>query len=232
MGSGARATIGAVCCVLAFACAGTASRERLPAGFVDVGRIVPDIAVDLRYFSSDNFVGRRIDGYEARRLVLTEPAAAALAAVQAELRPFGLGLLVYDGYRPERAVRHFLRWAEDPDDTQMKARYYPDVAKQDLLREGYVAGRSSHSRGSTLDLTLVARDGDAVRPLDMGTGWDRFSPRSWPTSPEVPPAARANRLLLRSLMTKHGFRPYPREWWHFTLADEPYPDRYFDFPIR
>jgi D-alanyl-D-alanine dipeptidase len=211
--------------------AGVAKVE-LPAGFVDVGEVIPDLAVDLRYLGEDNFVGRRIDGYEASRVVLTAPAARALLAAQEELRSYGLGLLVYDAYRPGRAVAEFVRWAEDPDEQGTKDRFYPDVAKTALIPDGYIAPRSSHSRGSTVDLTLVAREDGRLVPLDMGTTFDFFSPLSAPASTEVAPQARANRLLLRALMTRHGFVPYAQEWWHFTLAKEPFPETYFDFPVR
>lgn len=204
----------------------------LPPGFVDAAAWIPDLAVDLRYLGDDNFVGRPIAGYEEARVILTEPAARALRAVQGELRRFGLGLLVYDAYRPSRAVAEFLSWARDPDDIATKVRFYPDVAKSDLIRKGYIAVRSSHSRGSTVDVTLVGREGEHGMPLDMGSGFDLFSPISWPSSSAVPPPARAHRLLLREVMTKHGFAPYPQEWWHFTLAGEPFPDTYFDFPVR
>lgn len=205
----------------------------LPQGFVYLNAVIPDIRVVMRYSGSHNFVGQRIDGYLAPRAILTREAANALAQVQAELRPFGLGLLVFDAYRPQRAVDHFVRWARDLQDHRMKAEFYPGVAKQDLFREDYIAARSSHSRGSTVDLTLVALDapsGDSG--LDMGTGFDFFGPESWPDYKGISPAQRAHRLLLRTLMQKHGFTPYPKEWWHFTLADEPFPDTWFDFPVQ
>jgi D-alanyl-D-alanine dipeptidase len=205
----------------------------LPQGFVYLDEVIPDLRLDLRYCSEHNFVGERIDGYRVPRAILSREAAAALAKVQEDLRPFGLGLLVYDAYRPQRAVDHFVRWAQDLQDIRTKAEFYPDVDKRDLFREEYIAARSSHSRGSTVDLTLVALDsppGDAG--LDMGTGFDFFGPESWPDYAGVTPAQRAHRLLLRSLMLQHGFRPYPKEWWHFTLADEPYPESWFDFPVQ
>lgn len=205
----------------------------LPSGFVYLDAVIPDIRLDLRYSGSHNFVGERIDGYRAPRAILSREAAAALAKVQKDLRPFGLGLMVFDAYRPQRAVDHFVRWAQDLQDTRTKDEFYPDVDKQDLFREEYIAARSSHSRGSTVDLTLVALDappGDVG--LDMGTGFDFFGPESWPDYAGVTPAQRAHRLLLRSLMLQHGFKPYPKEWWHFTLAEEPYPETWFDFPVQ
>ena len=204
--------------------------EPLPPGFVDVTEFVDGIRVDLRYAAADNFVGCPVDGYEGRRLILTRAAAMALRGVQADLKPFGLGLKVYDGYRPQRAVDHFVRWARDRADTKMKARYYPDVPKNELFRRGYIATRSAHSRGSTADLTIV--DLQTGNDMDMGTHFDFFSPDSWPESPAVTGAQRANRLLLRTLMTRHGFESYRREWWHFSLKHEPFPETFFNFPVR
>lgn len=210
-----------------------AAAGELPAGFVDAGILIPELRLEMRYLTSDNFLGKPVDGYEAERCILTREAALALKGVQEDLLPFGLGVKVYDAYRPQRAVNHFVRWAENLSDTRMKAAYYPEVAKKDLFRLGYIAAQSSHSRGSTVDLTLVERDGtDALRELDMGTGFDLFSPASWPASSRVTARQRAHRLLLRTLMVAHGFVPYEKEWWHFTLAEEPYPDTYFDFPVR
>ena len=205
----------------------------LPDGFVYLDEAVPGVAVELRYKTSGNFVGRPVDGYGPHaRAVLSAPAAEALARVQGALAPFGLGLKVFDAYRPQRAVDHFVRWGRDLADRRTKAAYYPDVAKGDLFTEGYIAERSSHSRGSTVDLTIVHRDADgAVRELDMGSGYDFFGPVSWPDSDAVTAQQRANRALLRHVMTAHGFAPYAQEWWHFTFADEPHPDTYFDFPI-
>ena len=228
--SGARVLAWAL--AVGLACLTSIARaDDLPEGFVHVDEI-PGLHVDLRYFGTDNFVGRRVAGYEANRLILTAPAAAALARVQAELDPFGLGLLVYDGYRPQRAVDDFVRWAEDLEDTRTKARFYPDVPKSALFERGYIAARSSHSRGSTVDLTIVTVEDDRVVPLDMGTPFDFFSPKSWPDSRAVSVDARTHRALLRAVMTKHGFRPLEQEWWHFTLVDEPFPKTAFDFPIR
>lgn len=205
----------------------------LPQGFVDLKEVIPDVVVDLRYFGRHNFVGERIDGYLAPRAILSREAADALAEVQEELRSFGLGLKVFDAYRPQRAVDHFVRWAADVSDTRTKAEFYPDVAKADLFEEEYVAARSSHTRGSTVDLTLVGRAAPgSVVELEMGSRFDFFGPASWPMYADIPARARAHRLLLRSLMTKHGFEPYPREWWHFTLRGEPFPDTWFDFPVQ
>jgi D-alanyl-D-alanine dipeptidase len=202
----------------------------LPPGFVDAGAVVDGLVVDMRYFGDQNFVGERIDGYERARCVLSAPAASALAAVQHDLAARGLGLKVFDCYRPQRAVAHFVRWAQRIDDVKRKREFYPDVDKRDLFKEGYISERSGHSRGSTVDLTLVRRaDG---RELDMGSPFDFFSPKSWPSDTSAGAQAQANRALLAAAMSRGGFRPYDKEWWHFTLVDEPFPDAYFDFPIR
>jgi D-alanyl-D-alanine dipeptidase len=204
--------------------------EPLPKGFCYVDQVIQDAVLDVRYYTTHNFVGERIDGYQAPRVILTEQAAEALARVQASLAPFGLGLLLFDGYRPQQAVDHFVRWAENLGDQRMKAEFYPDVAKEFLIRDGYIAMRSGHSRGSTVDLTLI--DLATGKALDMGTPFDFFGPLSWPNSPRMSAQIRANRALLQGVMDSHGFRHLPEEWWHFTLRGEPYPDTYFDFPVR
>jgi D-alanyl-D-alanine dipeptidase len=208
----------------------TSAQTTRPPSFVDVARVVPDLVVDMRYIGTDNFVGSRIDGYEKPVCYLTRQAAEALAAVARDLAPQGLAIKVFDCYRPVRAVAHFIRWARDLRDVARKADYYPDVDKRHLFRDGYIAARSGHSRGSTLDMTLVHRDGG--REVDMGTRFDYFSPRSAPGDRTVSVAARANRQLLAQAMRRRGFTPYDKEWWHFTLRNEPYPNTYFDFPVR
>ena len=197
--------------------------------FVDIQQAIPGIEVDVRYFGEDNFVGAPIDGYGAARVYLTRAAADALGSVQKQLSQFGLGLKVFDGYRPQVAVDHFVRWAQDLNDRQMKPRYYPAVDKENLFRDGYIAERSGHSRGSTVDLTIINLASD--EELDMGTGWDFFDVMSWPSSNRVTAAQAANRMRLRTIMLENGFRPLQEEWWHFTLENEPFPDRYFEFEI-
>ncbi|MGE4373081.1 MAG: M15 family metallopeptidase [Xanthobacter sp.] len=197
--------------------------------FVDVADHVPDLIVDLRYCGADNFVGAPINGYNAPRALLTRPASQALSRVAEQARGEGLRIKVFDCYRPVRAVAHFARWAEDLGDLQTKAAYYPEFEKKELFTEGYIASRSGHSRGSTLDMTLVDADGEE---LDMGTPFDLFSPLSWPASTQVSALAQANRNRLARLMNAQGFAPFAMEWWHFTLRDEPFPDTYFDFPIE
>jgi zinc D-Ala-D-Ala dipeptidase len=204
------------------------AQER-PAAFVDVASVVPGLIVDARYAGSHNFVGRPIDGYQAPRCLLTKPAAEALAQVARDLAAQGLVLKTFDCYRPTRAVANFVRWAHDLGDTVGKREFYPDVDKRTLFRDGYISSRSGHSRGSTVDLTLAHDDGGE---LDMGTPFDFFSPRSWPGSPNVSPEAKKNRELFAVAMRRRGFRPYPKEWWHFTLAREPFPGTYFDFPVK
>lgn len=225
-----RGIILAALCAL-FACSGQLpTRSSVAPGFVDVTRVVPTVSVDVRYAGADNFTGRPVAGYRAPIIYVTQATASALAAVQAELRSQGLGLKLFDGYRPQRAVDDFVRWAEDLQDTRMQARYYPRVAKENLFRDGYIAARSGHSRGSTVDLTLIELDSGAE--LDMGSPWDFFDPVSWPDSMAVTAAQRERRMLLREIMLRHGFVPLATEWWHFTLDDEPFPQRYFDFVIR
>lgn len=204
-----------------------------PAGFVSVADAAPGVVLDMRYAGSDNFVGEPIDGYTKPTAIMTGAAVAALKNVQADLQRFGLGLKVFDAYRPQRAVDRFVRWAKDLHDTRMQVEYYPRVPKQNLFKEDYIAAKSGHSRGSSVDATLIYRDADGTaHELDMGTRFDFFDPSSWPEYPCLTAAQRANRMLLQAVMEKHGFKPYPKEWWHFTLRNEPYPDTYFDFPVE
>jgi D-alanyl-D-alanine dipeptidase len=202
-----------------------------PRGFVDAAAVVEGLVVDMRYYGTNNFVGARIDGYERPRCLLTARAATALAGVQQSLAARGLGLKVFDCYRPVRAVAHFIRWARQPEnDPERKAEYSPDIDKRDLFRLGYVATRSGHSRGSTVDLTLVRR-ADAAE-LDMGTPYDFAGPQSSLGYRKLGVEARSNRTQLVAAMRGGGFQPYSKEWWHYTLRGEPFPDSYFDFPVR
>jgi D-alanyl-D-alanine dipeptidase len=212
--------------------AGIVTAASLPPGFVYLDDVVPDIMLDIRYASTDNFIGKPIDGYVKPVAITTRQTALALKNAQADFKRFGLGLKVFDAYCPQRAVDHFVRWAKDEHDTLMKSRYYPHIAKQDLFRKDYIAAKSGHSRGSTVDVTLIYVDVNGLtHELDMGTHFDFFDPRSWPEYPELSAAQRANRMLLQVVMEKHGFKPYPKEWWHFTLKQEPYPDTYFNFNV-
>lgn len=241
-------------CVLALACAGPRVDAPRPQAepLVSIADVDSTIIVEARYHGAHNFIGRPIAGYEAPKCLLTRPAAQALAAVQADVRQYGLTLKTYDCYRPQRAVDDFVEWARATGDTVMKAEFYPAVDKRNLFRDGYIAERSGHSRGSTVDLTLVPlpapaqpahRKGDplidcrsaarfADNSIDMGTGYDCFDPLSHTANPAVGTAAARNRLLLRLAMEKHGFSNYANEWWHYTLRNEPYPDTFFDLPVR
>jgi len=211
----------------------SAVAQGLPEGFVYVDEYIPNAVVELRYYSKDNFMGCQAEGYRSPRCILTEKAANALKNVQAELKNFGLGIKIFDAYRPQRAVNHFVRWAKNLSDTLMKAKYYPEVEKRSLFKKGYIADKSSHSRGRTVDLTLVNKaHGEEPQELDMGTGFDFFGPQSWPTYLLISAQARAHRMLLQQIMVENGFVPYFAEWWHFTLKNEPFPDQYFDFPIQ
>ncbi|MGR9085778.1 MAG: M15 family metallopeptidase [Gammaproteobacteria bacterium] len=205
----------------------------LPPGFVYLDEIAPDIVLDLRYAGNENFVGTAIDGYVKPVAITTRKTAEALKHVESELVTFGLSLKVFDAYRPQRAVDHFVRWSKDWHDTRRQTDYYPNVAKKDLFREKYIAEKSGHSRGSTVDVTLVYRAADGlIHELDMGTHFDYFDPSSWPEYPALTASQRANRMLLRLIMEKHGFKPYPKEWWHFTLSQEPFPESYFNFTVE
>ncbi|MDY2587254.1 M15 family metallopeptidase [Winogradskyella aquimaris] len=204
--------------------------QELPKDFVYVKTLIPDLDVELRYYTTNNFVGDTIDGYKSNHLILTNAAAKQLKQVQDELQKKNLCLKVYDGYRPQRAVNHFMRWAKDLNDTINKALFYPDVHKRNLFREEYIASRSGHSRGSTVDLTII--DGNTGKPLDMGSPYDFFGEESWVDYDGITEAQKKNRQLLQNVMLKHNFRNYPKEWWHFTLRGEPYPNTYFDFEVE
>ena len=203
---------------------------QLPKGFVYVKDVIPDIQIELRYCSLNNFVGEPIEGYNAEVCILSSKATLALKAVQNSLRPYNLSLKIYDAYRPQRAVNHFWSWAKKVNDTLMKPVFYPNVNKKDLFDEGYIATRSGHSRGSTLDLTLA--DLTTGKPLDMGSSYDYFGEESWVLHKNLSSQQKANRMLLQTIMNSHGFNSYPKEWWHFTLRWEPFPETYFDFEIE
>ena len=199
-------------------------------GFVSVGEAVPDVLLDIRYYSSFNFIGERIDGYEQPVALLTREAAAALKAVSDEAVGRGLRLKIFDAYRPQKAVDHFVRWAKDPADIRMKQYFYPDLEKKDIIPQHYIAEHSGHSRGSTVDLTLF--DMASQRDLDMDGTFDFFGEKSHPDYAGVSEAQHVNRMLLQGLMLRHGFRSLDSEWWHFTLENEPWPDTCFTFPVR
>ena len=198
--------------------------------FVLLSEAVPDAILEIRYYSTYNFVGDRIDGYEEPLAFLTNDAAKALKEVSDELVEKGYRLKIYDAYRPQRAVTNFMNWALDPEDTRMKAYFYPELEKDVLFPQGYIAEHSGHSRGSTVDLTLF--DMTTEKEVDMGGTFDYFGEESHPDYTGVTEQQYQNRMILREAMMNHGFKPYPEEWWHFTLENEPYPDTYFDFPIN
>ena len=225
----------------------------LPEGFVYLKDIDPTILQEVRYAGHHNFMGRPIAGYQSPVIIMTHAAAIALKALQEEIIPFGLTLKVYDAYRSQDAVDSFITWSEDPNDEVMKSEFYPCVNKADLFDKGYLGKKSAHTRGSTVDLTLVPlpvphqsiwQVGDPIvdgrlpvgqrfpdNSIDMGTGFDCLDELAHTKNPTLSPEVRANRLLLTSLMDKYGFQGVSVEWWHFTLRNEPFPDTYFNFPV-
>jgi D-alanyl-D-alanine dipeptidase len=213
----------------------TVSEAQSPgeAGLVDVSTLIRDLDLDIRYAGSHNFVGSPVDGYEAPRCYLLRAPAKALERVQQKLRAQNLRLRVFDCYRPVRAVEHFVRWAKDLDDQRTKDEFYPRLPKTALLGD-YIAPTSGHSRGATLDLTLLRCDtsGTACEPLDMGTSFDFFDPRANTDTPDITEEQRTNRQLLRSAMEREGFKNYAMEWWHYTLRPEPTPKVAYDVPVR
>ncbi|MGY6275773.1 M15 family metallopeptidase [Methylomonas sp. MgM2] len=198
--------------------------------FVNLKQMIPSVRLDMRYYSNHNFVGSRIDGYDAPKCLLTQEAALALGKVQTELASNRQSLKIFDCYRPRRAVDHFVRWAKDLNDQKMKSEYYPFVDKKALFSRGYIAEKSGHSRGSTVDLTII--DLNTGQELDMGTQFDFFDPRSHTADSNIGKKQRENRALLKSVMERNGFKNLAEEWWHFTLKNEPFPNRYFDFAIE
>jgi len=201
------------------------------AGLVDLRTLVPDIDLDMRYAGNNNFTGARVDGYGGPRCYLLEPAAQAIQRAETALRTQGYRLRIFDCYRPARAVRSFVAWANNADESS-KPRFYPALEKRDLLG-GYISPTSGHSRGATIDLTLMRCNASGVcAPLDMGTDFDFFDPLAHTDSPRVTPEQRASRDRLRDAMQRAGLRNYPMEWWHFTLDPEPAPKMFFDVPIE
>ena len=219
--------------------------------FVTITDVVPDVILEIRYFGTYNFVGTRIDGYEEPTALLTKQAADSLKAVSDDVKAQGYRLKIYDAYRPQKGVDHFVRWAEDINDTLMKPYFYPDLDKSVLFPQDYICLKSGHTRGSTLDLTLF--DMSTEKEVDMGGTFDWFGPESHPDfcgnpetgeytgdnskSPANPKRSITaeqfqNRMILRQAMLRHGFKPFDTEWWHFTLKDEPFPDTYFTFPVK
>jgi D-alanyl-D-alanine dipeptidase len=197
--------------------------------FVFLDEFVPGIRWDAKYATWDNFTGKPVDGYVANRIVGTRALCSALESVQEKAASLGFGLLVWDGYRPQRAVNRFLSWSEEPEDGRTKQRHYPNISRAEMFEEGYVATKSGHSRGSTVDLTLYhLATGELAA---MGGGHDLMDAVSHHGAQGIERVEANNRQHLRSIMEDCGFSSYEREWWHYTLKDEPYPDTYFDFPI-
>lgn len=200
-----------------------------PSGFVLLGDFVPGVIQEIRYYSTYNFIGDRIDGYEEPCAIITREAARALRSVSNEMMVQGYRLKIFDAYRPVCAVKHFVLWGIEDQDIRMKPYFYPELQKQELFVKGYIAKQSSHSRGSTVDLTLL--DMNTGKELDMGSPFDLFSEVSHPDNKSITEEQFNNRMILRRVMLRNSFDPIDCEWWHFTLRDEPYPDTYFEFPV-
>jgi zinc D-Ala-D-Ala dipeptidase len=204
--------------------------RKLPKGFVYLDEVIPDAKYEIRYYSDYNFVGEPIDGYKAPVPIFSSKAADALKKVNSELERKGYQLLIYDAYRPQKAVNHFIRWAKDAEDVKMKKIFYPEVDKTKVFKLGYVASKSGHSRGSTVDLTMVVKK--TGKAVDMGGPYDFFGEISGHGTKLITAKQTANRNLLKNAMVKHGFKPYAKEWWHYTLVNEPFPKKYFDFDVE
>ncbi len=204
--------------------------QSLPDGFVLLSDVVPDIVQEIRYYSTYNFVGARVNGYNAPVAILTKEAADALKYANDEFNSLGYRIKIYDAYRPQSAVNHFVSWAEDIDDVKMKDVFYPDLDKKDLFSLGYIARQSSHSRGSTVDMTLI--DMKTGQEIDTGSAFDSFDKISNHGTDKITKRQTENRELIMNVMGKHGFAPYEQEWWHYTLENEPHPNTYYDFPVE
>ena len=196
--------------------------------FTEIATMIDDAAYDIRYYSSNNFTGNRIQGYKAPKAYMTHEALTALAKAAEDLRGQGYRLLIWDSYRPQKAVDNFVVWINNPNDVGDKD-FYPDLQKSDLVKGGYIATKSSHTRGSTVDLTLIKKDGSFV---DMGGTFDLFSEVSHPDYKKITKQQKKNRKILHDAMIKAGFEGIDSEWWHFTLKDEPYKDTYFNFDVE
>ena len=204
--------------------------QNLADGFVYLSDIDSTIQSELRYLSNDNFIGKPIDGYKNNCIIVTKETANQLKKIQKKLLKEGLSLKIFDAYRPQQAVNHFVRWAKVLNDTLMKQEYYPDVQKSELFQLGYIASKSGHTRGSTVDLTIVNLK--TKKELDMGSPYDFFGIQSHPFYKNITAKQKQNRLFLRKIMLENGFKPYDNEWWHFTLKKEPFPKTYFNFPVE
>ena len=217
---------------LAACCCPAINATEVPADFIDIATLVPQAQVHMAYLGTENFVGSKVDGYQANRCYLQQNAAQALVQAQQAAEAQGYTLWIFDCYRPQRAVNHFMRWASDLNDTSTKAQYYPNLAKDKLVGE-YIAEKSGHSRGSTIDLTLAAKDSSGNwRPIDMGSAFDMFDAISNVGTAEITAQQTANRQRLESIMLAAGFKVYNMEWWHFTHQPPVYTEQYFDFVIK
>ena len=205
-------------------------KNQLPDEFVYVHQAIPNIFLDIRYFENNNFMRQPIDGYKKPIAILTKPASIALQKVQHELNQKGYSLIIFDAYRPQTAVNHFIKWAKNLEDTIAKREYYPEIDKSQLFELGYISERSGHTRGSTLDLSIV--DLKTKKNMDMGSSFDFFGSKSHHDYQQITEKQKQNRQLLKSTMEKYGFKHYSEEWWHYTLANEPFPNTYFDFPVK
>lgn len=196
--------------------------------FAEISTVIEDAAFDIRYYSSNNFTGNKIEGYKAPRAYMTKKALAALKIAADDLRKQGYRLLIWDSYRPQKAVDNFVKWINDPNDPGDKS-FYPKLEKSDLIAGVYIMPKSGHTRGSTVDLTIIRKNSGFV---DMGGTFDLFSEVSHPDYKKLTKKQKKNRKILRDAMVKAGFKPLDSEWWHFTLKDEPYPDTYFNFDVE
>ncbi|PQJ80871.1 peptidase M15 [Polaribacter porphyrae] len=204
--------------------------QELVKGFVYLADVDSSIKSELRYFSNQNFIGKPIDGYKNNCVIVTKETAKVLKIIQKKLLKEGLSLKIFDAYRPQQAVDHFVKWAKELNDTLMKKEFYPKVPKSELFKRGYIASKSGHTRGSTVDLTIV--NIKTGKELDMGSPYDFFGAKSHPFYRKITEKQKENRMLLRRIMLKNGFNPYDNEWWHFTLKNEPFPKTYFNFPVQ
>lgn len=203
--------------------------NNLPKGFVYIDEVINDVDIDIRYSNDNNFIGKKINGYNQSAAIGTKELALALQDIQNDLKHFGYGVKIFDAYRPQKAVNHFSQWSTN-DDVLMKDLFYPNIEKRDLFKKGYIASRSGHSRGSTIDLTIINLK--TKEELDMGTSYDFFGIESSYDYSGLTNEQNSNRLLLYSVMKKYGFKSLKSEWWHFTLENEPFPDTYFNFNVE
>lgn len=217
-------------CIALLVFSGSLVGQTLPEGFVYLHKSAPSIQKELRYLSKNNFIGKPIQGYQRSNIIVSSEAAKALKKIQQILLTKGYCLKIFDAYRPQQAVAHFVRWALVLNDTLMKQQYYPEVSKAALFKQGYIASKSSHSRGSTIDLTLVSTA--TQQEIDMGSPYDFFGVQSHPFYKNISKKQKENRMLLRNTMLANGFKPFENEWWHFTLKKEPFADTYFNFPVH